>query len=456
MKLVYLAAGAGGMYCGSCLHGNTLAAALSAAGQDCTLAPMYTPLRTDEENVSIDHISFGGINVYLQQHSAIFRHTPWTLDHLLDSPSLLRWAASRSASVRPEQLGPLTVSMLEGEQGRQRKEVTKLIRWLADRRPDIVHLNNVMLVGVAREITRRLGAAVVCSLTGEDVFLERLPEPYHGQAMELLRQRAAEVTALVAMNRYYADFMAGYLRVPREQIRVIRPGLNLAGMGESPLSPWERAGVRADVETGDKPSPPASLPKGEGRLATTIGYLARVCPDKGLHQLVDALKLLAADRDVPPTRVQAAGYLDAADRPYLVEIERQMADAGLADRFQYFGELDHAAKIAFLQSLDLFCLPTVYRESKGLSVFEAWANGVPAVLPAHGAFPEMIADTGGGIVCEPGDPASLAAALKRMILDPDFAAQCGRRAQQIVHAQYNSEVMAQRMIELYESILTKH
>ena len=159
------------MYCGSCLHGNTLAAALSAAGQDCTLAPMYAPLRTDEESVSIGRIAFGGINVYLQQHSAIFRHTPWALDHLLDSPGLLRWATSRSASVRPEQLGPLTVSMLEGEQGRQRKEVEKLVQWLADVRPDVVHLNNVMLVGVAREIIRRLGAAVVCSLTGRGRFL---------------------------------------------------------------------------------------------------------------------------------------------------------------------------------------------------------------------------------------------------------------------------------------------
>jgi glycosyltransferase involved in cell wall biosynthesis len=450
MKIVYLAAGAGGMYCGSCLHGNTLAAALRAAGQDCTLAPMYTPLRTDEVNVSIDRIAFGGINVYLQQHSAIFRHTPWAFDHLLDSPGLLRWATGQSGSVRPEQLGPLTVSMLEGEQGRQAKEVEKLVRWLASVRPDVVHLNNVMLVGVAREIIRRLGAAVVCSLTGEDVFLEKLPEPHHGQAIELLRRRAAEVTALVAMNRYYADFMAGYLRLQRQRIHVIPPGLNLAGMRESPLSPW----VRADAAREAKPSPPAPLPKGEGRYCTTIGYLARICPDKGLHQLAAAMKVLAADPDLPPVHVRAAGYLDAADRPYLNDIQQQMADAGLADRFQYVGELDHAAKIAFLQSLDVFCLPTVYRESKGLSVFEAWANAVPVVLPAHGAFPEMIDDTGGGLLFEPGNTASLAAALKRMILDRDFAAQCGRGAQQVVHQRYNAETMAQRMIELYESLIT--
>ena len=97
MRIVYLSAGAGNMYCGSCLQGNTLVAALRAAGQDCLLAPMYTPIRTDEENVSIDRVAFGGINVYLQQHSAVFRHTPWAIDRLLDRPATLRWAAGRGA-----------------------------------------------------------------------------------------------------------------------------------------------------------------------------------------------------------------------------------------------------------------------------------------------------------------------------------------------------------------------
>ena len=153
----------------------------------------------------------------MQQHSAIFRHTPWAFDHLLDSPGLLRWATSRSASVRPEQLGPLTVSMLEGEQGRQRKEVEKLVRWLADIRPDVVHLNNVMLVGVAREIIRRLGAAVVCSLTGEDVFLGKTARAPSRPGVGVAPPTGGRMTALVAMNRYYADFMAGYLRCPASE-----------------------------------------------------------------------------------------------------------------------------------------------------------------------------------------------------------------------------------------------
>jgi glycosyltransferase involved in cell wall biosynthesis len=425
MKIVYLAAGAGAMYCGSCLHGNTLAAALCGAGQDCLMAPLYTPIRTDEENVGIERVAFGGINVYLQQRWALFRHTPWALDRLLDWPRLLRWATGRSASVRPEHLGPLAVSMLEGEHGRQRKEVEKLVRWLErDIRPDVVHLNNALLIGVARQITRRLGVPVVCSLTGEDSFLEKLPQPHRSRALDVLRERSGEAAALVAMNGYYAEFMAGYLGVPASGIRVVPPGLNLAGHGT-------------------RTSRPGPL---------TIGYVARVCPDKGLHLLAAALALLAADASMPPVQVWAAGYLDAADRPYFAEIRRQIDDAGLDDRFHYVGQLDRAAKIAFLQSLDLFCLPTVYRESKGLSVFEAWANAVPAVLPAHGAFPEMIADTGGGVLCAPNDPAALAAGLKRMLMDAPFAAQCGRQAQQAVHERYNAEVMARRMIEVYRGV----
>ena len=300
------------------------------------------------------------------------------------------------------------------------------MQWLGrDIRPDIVHLNNAMLVGIAHEIGRRLSVPIVCSLSGEDSFLEKLVEPYRSQALAAIRERMADVAAMVAMNGYYADFMAAYLRVPRERIHVVPAGLNLTGHGT----------------------------RQSGKRPFTIGFVARVCPDKGLHQLAAALTLLAADADLPPVRVLAAGYLDAADRPYLAEIHRQLADDGLADRFQYVGELDRPAKIAFLQSLDLFCLPTVYHESKGLSVLEAWANAVPAVLPAHGAFPEMVSDTSGGVVYDPGDPAALPAALKRMILDPEFSAQCGRGAQRIVRERYNAEVLARRMLELYEKLL---
>jgi glycosyltransferase involved in cell wall biosynthesis len=427
MKIVYLCAGAAGMYCGSCLHDNTLAAALLALGEDVLLMPTYTPLRTDEENVSDSRLFFGGINVYLQQHSAVFRHTPWFVDALLDRPGVIEWATKGGPSVDAAQLGDLTVSMLEGEHGRQRKEIRKLVHWLKhDARPDIVHLSNVMLLGMAREI-RKLGIPVVCSLSGEDILLEKLVEPYYSQARATLRERAREIEAHVALNNYYADFMAGYMEVPRERIHVIPHGLNLAGHG-----------TRRDRD--------------DGVLA--IGYLARICPDKGLHNLIAAAELLMDDPSIPPFSIRAAGYLGNSDRPYLQTIQDRAAGWKQPDRFHYAGELSRAEKIAFLQGLDVMSLPTVYRESKGMSVLEAWANAVPVVLPAHGTFPELIEHSGGGLLYSPDAPQALAQVLKQLLLNPQERAALGAAGQQAVHRDYQAALMAEKTRQLYRRILS--
>src|SRR5205085_12333673 len=132
---------AAGMYCGSCMHDNTLVAALSAQGHDALLVPTYTPIRTDEPDVSQERVFFGGINVYLQQKLGLFRHTPWFLDRLLDAPRLLRWVSRFAVKTRAEDLGDLTVSVLQGEHGHQKKEVDKIVNWLADDiKPEIVVL----------------------------------------------------------------------------------------------------------------------------------------------------------------------------------------------------------------------------------------------------------------------------------------------------------------------------
>ncbi len=428
MKIVYLAAGAGGMYCGSCLHDNTLVAAILSAGEDALLVPTYTPLRTDEESVSQRELFFGGINVYLQQKLPLFRRTPRFFDRLLDSPALVSWAARRGAGTDPARLGDLTVSILRGEDGNQRKEVLRLVEWLAHvARPDVLHLSNAMLLGMIYDLRRRLDVPIVCSLSGEDIFLEKLAAPHYSQARDELRRRAENVAALVALNRYYADYMADYLDVEPARIRVVPHGLNLSGYA----------------------------PHGRERNAgtVTIGYFARICPDKGLHVLAEAFEHLAGDPTLPPLRLVSAGYLGPADRPYLTRIKTRLAERGLADRFAYLGEMDRAAKINFLQGLDIMSVPTVYRESKGISILEAWAAGVPVVVPAHGAFPEMLADTGGGLLCEPENPRSLAEQLRRLIVESSLASACGARAQQAVRERYHAVQMARQTLSIYHAVL---
>lgn len=427
MRIAYITAGAAGMYCGSCLHDNTLAAALLELGEDVVLVPTYTPLRTDETDVSIRRVFFGGINVFLQQKSSVFRHTPWWFDRLLDHPLLLEVATRSATRVDPTRLGDLTVSMLHGESGRQRKEVDKLVDWLsAEVRPDVVHLSNSMQLGMARQIGERVGAPIVCQLSGEDIFLEKLGPPFYDEARSLLRERASDVAAFVAMNRYYADFMADYLAVDRARVHVIPHGLQLEGHGR-------RLEKRAH----------------EPRA---IGYLARICEDKGLHLLVDACERLAARGEVPTFTLETAGYLGAADRRYLEDLQQRAAAGPLTGRFQYRGELDRPQKIAFLQSLDVFSTPTVYRESKGLPALEAMANAVPVVLPDHGGFAEMVADTGGGLLCRPDDPADLAEKLAELLRDPVRATTLGLTGQQAVYDHYHAAAMAQQTRELYRRL----
>jgi glycosyltransferase involved in cell wall biosynthesis len=428
MKIVYLAAGAADMYCGSCLHDNTLAAELLAQGQDILLVPTYTPVRTDEPNVTQPTLFYGGINVFLQQIAPLFRHTPWSLDRLWNSPAVVGWLAKQGTATSPEKLGALTVSMLQGEEGNQAKELDKLLHWLVNHaRPDLVHLSNVMLTGMARQIRQRLGVPVVSTLSGEDVFLEKLAEPHYSQAREVLRERARDVDAFVALNRYYADFMSDYLQVDPARVHVIPHGLNLTGHAL-------RQPPRAE--------------------SVTIGFFARICHDKGLHLLAQAFELLSQQSDLPPLRLRAAGYLGRADQEYLEAIRAQLRSAGLLDRFEYAGELDREQKIAFLQSLDLMSVPTVYRESKGLSILEGWANGVPQVLPAHGTFPELVADTQGGVLCRANDPLDLADKLRQLILDPARAEQMGQAAHRAVHQRYDARTMAQRTLSLYQELVT--
>ena len=98
MRVAYITAGAASMYCGSCIHDNALAAALSRRDADVALIPTYTPLRTDEENVALDRVFYGGVNIFLQQQWSFFRRTHRLFDRVLDSPFLIRTLARFGSS----------------------------------------------------------------------------------------------------------------------------------------------------------------------------------------------------------------------------------------------------------------------------------------------------------------------------------------------------------------------
>lgn len=422
MRILSLTAGAASMYCGSCLRDNALAAELLAQGHDVTLVPLYTPTLTDEVNVSQERVFFGGISVYLEQHSGLFRKTPWLLDRLWDSKFALKAASRRSIQVDPRLLGELTVSILRGEEGHQRKELEKLLEWLeTEPRPDVVNIPFSLLISLAKPLKQALGRPVCCTLQSDDLFLEGLQEPYRTQSLDLIRANVEHVDAFLPVSEYYAEFMSGYLGIPRSKTHVVP------------------VGIRAED------FPPRTRTRSE---CFVVGYFARVAPEKGLHILCEAYRRMRQRSDSPLSRLEVAGYLGPEHREYLNGIERQMKAWGLGDEFRYHGSPDRAGKVRFLAGLDVFSMPAVYADPKGLSVLEAMASGVPVIEPRRGAFPEMLEKTGGGLLVEPDDCDALAEALLAVWKDPEI----GRGGADGVRRYYSAACMAARAIEVYASL----
>jgi glycosyltransferase involved in cell wall biosynthesis len=430
VRILQLTAGAAGMYCGTCLRDNSLASELMRQGHDVTLVPLYTPTLTDEPNVSQERIFFGGISVYLEQNWALFRKTPWLLDRLWDSKFALQAAAKRSIPVDPHFLGSMTVSMLEGAHGRLNKEVEKLLEWLeSEPRPDVINLPYTLLIGLAEPLKQALGVPICCTLQGEDLFLEGLTEPYKSRALDLIRKNIPHVDCFLAVSDYYAEFMSRYLGIPGHKMEIARVGVNTDGYREH----------SAKAST----SPVATSAKSAAIFK--IGYFARIAPEKGLHVLAEAYRIVRQQE--PNCTLEAAGYMASEHRAYLDGIERQLRQWDLP--FHYRGVLDRTEKIAYLESLHVLSTPTVYADPKGLFVLEGMAAGVPFVQPRHGAFPEMAQRTGGGILVAPEDPESLASGLLELIRNHELRADLARKAHRGVREHYTVAQMADQTAAIF-------
>ena len=423
MKIVLLTPGTGSYYCGVCMRDNALAKELIRQGHDAVMLPMYLPLTLDEGAASPDSpVFFGGVNVYLQQKFALFRHTPRWLDRLLNARGLLRLAGKQSGMTATADVGELTVSMLHGEDGRQAKELEKLIEWLREHRPDAVWLSTALLVGLARGIKDALGVPVLASLQGEDSFLDGLPEPWRTRAWEAMGERARDVDAFIAPSRYYAELMGGRMRIAAEKVRVIPNGV----AGEETLKDQR--------------------PKAKGQA--TVGYLARFIPGKGLGLVVEAFILLKKRGRFPAAKLRCAGAMTADDERYVAQLKSQLADAGCAEDAEFFPNVSREEKAAFLQSLTLLSVPASYGEAFGLYLVEAWAAGVPVVQPQCAAFPELVGATGGGILCEPGNAEALADGWEALLAEPAKAAEMGARGRAAVEREYSMPRMAERFVAL--------
>lgn len=423
MRVVYLIAGAGGMYCGACLRDNRLAVTLLSQGRDFLLLPLYTPIRTDEENASRSPVLFGGVSAFLADRFALFRRRLPVIDSILNSRWMLGFVSRFAAATDPADLGSLTVSVLQGRDGHQAKEVDRVISTLASLKPDVVNLPNLMLLGLAKPIKDAFDIPVVCTLAGEDIFLDVLKEPYRRQAFELIARDAQFIDAFVSPTQYYATYAAEHFKLPVDRTHVVPMGVHVEDFA-------------APAASADQPF--------------TIGYLARICHDKGLHILADAF--IEISREVSDCRLHIAGYLGPADRKYYEQVQNKLASADLSDRCTFAGEVDRDQKRRFLSQLHVFSVPTVYNESKGMYLIEAFAAGVPAVKPRKGSFPELIEPNNAGLIYEEDTPAGLASAMRTLIQDRAMQQTLAQNARNTAQTHHTDTQMANKTWELYESL----
>jgi len=436
MNIIQLTPGAGAMFCGNCFRDNALVAVLRKMGHEVTMVPLYLPLTLDEvDQSSGTPIFFSGINVYLEQKSALFRQAPDWIRNLLASRPLLRWASGRAAKTRASDLGDLTLSMLRGEEGKQVRELDDLITWLlkTQPRPDVICLSNALLLGMARQLKSRLGAPLVCALQGEDSFLDALPASHRAACWQTLAERAAEVDAFVAPSRYFANLMSERLGLPAGSVRVVHNGIDLSGYGgESRV-----ASVGLDADT---PPPPK------------LGFFARMCREKGLDTLVEAFILLRKRGRVNDLELRIGGSCGPADELFVNALRERLKVSGLMSVVEFHPNLDRAAKLAFLRGLSVFSVPALYGEAFGLYVIEALAAGVPVVQPRTAAFPELIEETEGGVLCPPNDSKALADEIESLLLDPKRARAMGQAGARAVSERFSAESMARASLQVYEQV----
>ncbi len=428
MKIVFLTPGTGAWFCGACMRDNALANSLQAAGHGVSVLPMYLPHVLDEDAPASScgaPMFFGGINVYLQQKHSIFRRTPDWFDKLLDHPALLRRVAERSHMTSAREQGEMTHAMLRVEESRFGKELEKLVSWLERESPDILCLSTALQAGLICELKHRLSIPILCFFQGEDGFLDSLPDPWRDACWSELAKRVRKADLLVSPSRSYADLMRARLGPQTPDITVLPNGINMDG---------------------HQPSRPKSGPP-------VIGYLARMCREKGLEVMVDAFIHLRNELRHPDARLHLAGAATSENRDLIDDLKSRIAAAGLAEDVSWSENISRAEKVEMLSGLSLFSVPAIHQEAFGLYVIEAMASGVPVVQPAAASFPEIMEKAGAGVLVAPGDPAALARAWHDLLHQPDELARMAKQSREAAEQFFDVRVMRDGFLALARDMI---
>jgi len=430
MNIVQIIPGSGGsFYCGNCLRDSKYVVALRDQGHDVTIIPMYLPIFADEHDLKEIPVFYGAVSIYLKQLYPIFRRAPHWVDQLLNSKPLLKMAASMAGSTNAKGLEEMTVSMLLGEDGKQQEELERLVDWMTMHcKPDVVHISNALLLGLAHRVKERLNVPIICSLQDEDVWVDAMKPVFRDRIWNLMSEKAKDVDLFIAVSDYFSKVMQERMKLPGEKVRNIYLGVDPTDY--------------LFIPTNDK-----------GR---NIGYISRMCHENGFDIFVDAFIQLKKRTGFEDVKLIATGGSTGADTKYIKEIWNKLIKEKLNREVEFIEDFVETGRKAFFSKVSIVSVPVRNGEAFGMYLLESMASGVPVVQPALGAFPEIVNRSGGGIVYQPNTPEALCEALVSLLSDHEKLNSLSENARKGVEIQFNIQDHTNEMINVYQSLQMSH
>ena len=429
MKIVYLITGSGGsFYCGNCYRDMIyLRAIRKVPGISASAIPLYLPPDGTGSETGLDKkVFFGAISMYLREKVPIFRNMPVFIEKLVDSSPMLKMAARRAGTTRTEGLEEMTLNMIKGENAFPAKELQRLVDYLTrDGKPDIIHLSNALIIGLARRLKKKLDVKIVCSLLNEDDWIDEMAEPYQSGAWKLISKEASYVDAFLTPSIYYKELFIAKTGISGENFNVIPLG----------------------IDTGEL----TKIEKNE--TYPSIGYFCRINSQNGFDKLVDAFIELKKNNDLPGLTLHVSGGYTGDDKPFIADQIRKIKSNGLKSFVRIYPEFHGNSKQEFFGNIDVMSVPVRKHDGYGLYILEANAAGIPVVQPATGAFPEIIARTMGGIIYSPDNVSELSANLLKLLKDNDLRNHLGKLGKEKVLTDLSLEKMSQGLSEVYNSLI---
>ncbi len=426
MNIIQIIPGSGGsFYCGNCLRDSKYVDALRKLGHQVVKIPMYLPLFSEEHDINDIPIFYGAISTYMKQVYPIFRKAPKWVDNLLNSKPMMKIAASMAGSTRAKGLEDMTISMLLGEQGEQKDELDNMVNWIAEHcKPDVIHISNALLLGLAKRLKEKTGVPVLCSLQDEDVWVDAMQPQFQQKIWDLMHERAKDVDALVAVSGYFAQTMKQRMNISDEKMHTFYLGVDAEDYRFIPAK--------------EKPR--------------NIGYISRMCHKDGFDIVVDAFIDLRKKEGFEDVKLIATGGVTGDDKKFLKEQKLKIKNAGLSNDFEIIIDFEGDARHNFFKKVAVVSVPVRIGEAFGMYLLESMASGVPVVQPALGAFPEIVKIAGGGVNYMPNTPEKLSETWAELLNAPAKLQELSIAGLKGTKEKFNIHNHAAEIVGLYASL----